>query len=320
MTRESSSEQVGSGYEVISMSSSKGYRVLVTGASGFVGTHVVDQACKAGWDVVAAYHRAPRDGGIDMDICDAAGVSAAFRDTKPTHVINCAAYGVNYSDQDHHRAIAVNLHGALNVLAAAAEHNVQRLVHVGSCFEYGSHDCPIAESTALNPTAIYGATKAAATLLLRERARVAGAPLLIARPFALWGPGEGAHRLIPQVVNACISRKPLKLTSCEVVRDYMYVEDLAACLLRLALVSGEPSGAVVNLASGRGQMLRDFVRDVARLLDGDDLMHFGTLSYRPTEMSCLVADLVVMRRLLGELPETPMVEGVRRMVLQHRNE
>src|SRR5262249_31778247 len=157
-------------------------------------------------------------------------VDAAFEQLTPGLVVHCAAYGVNYAEQDLDRAIAVNVHGSLNVLAAAARCGARRFVHVGSCFEYGSHAGLIREDAALNPTAIYGATKAAATLLMRERAAALGVPLIVARPFGTWGPGEAAHRIVPQVLAACLARSTLDLTACDVLRDYTYVEDMAACI------------------------------------------------------------------------------------------
>jgi nucleoside-diphosphate-sugar epimerase len=210
--------------------------------------------------------------------------------------------------------MAVNVQGTLNVLAAAARHGAQRFLHIGSCFEYGSKPEPITEEELLTPTALYGATKAAATLLVIERARSLNVPLVIARPFGMWGPGEGPHRLVPQIIAACVNREPLNLTACDVIRDYTYVEDMAANILALAQTPGIPPGTIVNMGSGQGIRLRDFVLSVARVLDGADLMRFGVLPHRPTEMPSLVADVTRMRELLGSRPATLLNEGVRRMM------
>jgi dTDP-6-deoxy-L-talose 4-dehydrogenase (NAD+) len=196
---------------------------------------------------------------------------------------------------------------------------VKRFVHIGSCFEYGHHDGLISEEASLNPTAIYGATKAAASLLLRERARALGIHLILARPFGMWGPREPAFRLIPQVLAACIARRPLKLTSCEVVRDYTYVEDIADRIVALLRLPDIETGTIVNVGSGQGVVLRDFVLSVARILDGEALMHFGELPHRPTEMASLVADTHRLRNLLGNRHQTSLADGVRRMVVSMRS-
>jgi len=265
-------------------------------------------------DVVAAYRGAAGKHEISLDVCDAANVEAAFRIVQPTLVIHCASYGVNYADQDPNTAIAVNIHGGLCVLAAAARHGVGRFVHVGTAFEYGSHEGRISEDVPLNPTAQYGATKAAGTILLRERARTLGVPLIVVRPFGIWGPGEPAYHLVPQVIMACVNRYPLKLTPCEILRDYMYVEDVADRILALARIPSVSPEMIVNIGSGEGSLLRDFVLSIARLLDGEVFMKFGQLQYRPTEMASLIPDVRRLKSLIGDRHQISLREGVRRVV------
>lgn len=289
-------------------------RILVTGARGFLGSHIVARARTDGREVVAAYRGASGTGTALLDVCDAESVDAAFRDFSPSVVIHCAAYGVNYAEQELDSALAVNVGGSLCVLAAAARYEVRRFVHLGSCFEYGSHAGLISEDTALNPTAVYGASKAAATILMRERAQALGVPLVVARPFGMWGPGEAAHRLIPQVIAACVNHSELKLTPCEVIRDYTYVEDMAANILALALADNVAPGTIVNIGTGQSVTLRDFVLAIAKLFAAEELMRFGVLDYRATEMTSLVADVSRMHELLGDRPKTPLAVGVRRMM------
>jgi nucleoside-diphosphate-sugar epimerase len=241
-------------------------------------------------------------------------VDTAFRESAPSIVIHCAAYGVNYAEQDPDQALAVNVLGTLCVLKAAASCGVTRFVHIGSCFEYGSHEGAISEDAPLNPTAIYGSTKAAASILLRERAHALGIPLLVVRPFGIWGPGEAPYRLVPQVITACITRSPLKLTPCEMVRDYLYIEDVAQNILALATRRNVDSGTVVNVGSGEPLVLRDFVRSIASALNGEEYMQFGALPYRPSEMPSLVADVTRMHQLLGSGPRTPFCECVQHVL------
>lgn len=293
---------------------SNGPRLLVTGASGFLGAHIVNRARSVGLDVVAATRKAVNPGTVFCDVCDRASVDDAIRNSRPYVVIHCAAYGVNYADQDLDCALDVNVRGSVTALTSAKRHGVQRFVHIGSCFEYGSSAGPIAEDAGIGPTSVYGVSKAAATLLLQERARSLGMPLLIARTFGMWGPGEPSHRLIPQVIASCLDRQPLRLTPCEVVRDLTYVEDIADTVVALSLLPSMPTEAVVNVGSGRGVMLRDFVLSVARIFDGEGLMQFGELGYRETELFSLVANVTRLRGLLGNLQETPLTVGVDRVV------
>jgi nucleoside-diphosphate-sugar epimerase len=130
----------------------------------------------------------------------------------------------------------------------------------------------------------------------------------------MWGPGEAAHRLIPQIIAACVNRSALELTPCQVIRDYTYVEDMAANILALALKENVAPGTIVNIGTGQSLTLRDFVISIAKLFAAEDLMQFGTLEYRATEMASLVADVTRMHQLLGDRPRTPLAVGVRRMM------
>ena len=151
-------------------------RILVVGARGFLGSHLVARARANGLDVVAGYREASGDGVVSIDLCDAASIAKAFQSVSPDIVINSAAYGLNYAQQDLNEALAANVHGSLKLLEAARAREVRRFVHIGTCFEYGSYPTPINETAALNPTALYGATKAAATVLMKERAVALGVP------------------------------------------------------------------------------------------------------------------------------------------------
>ena len=299
-------------------------RVLLTGATVFVGANLarlfVD---REGVSVVAALHHgsnawrikniAGRVETVVLDVTDERSVSEGMTAARPTHVVHCAAYGVNAAQQDVAAALDVNLHGSLRLLHAAAKVGVKRFVHLGSGFEYGDKPGRIEEDAAPEPTTIYGSTKAAAAILLRERAAALGIETVILRPFGLWGPLEPAHRLVPQIIAACHARRPLDLTACEQVRDYTFVTDMAGWIARIALTEGTLPFDVINLGSGSEVVLKDFVRRIARALGGEELMRFEALPYRPREMRSLVADTKRAEVVLGRLELTPIEEGLQQM-------
>jgi nucleoside-diphosphate-sugar epimerase len=244
----------------------------------------------------------------------------ALQKASASIIIHCAAYGLNYAQQDAWQALAVNVEGSLRLMEAAQSHGIRRFVHVGTCFEYGSYDVPIKEEFALRPTGLYGATKAAASVLMEQRAAALGVELLVVRPFCIWGAGDAPYHLVPQVIDACISGTPLKLTPCEVVRDYMHVEEVADRILRLALMTDPVKmPSTVNVGSGRGWVLRDFILAIAKEFGGEHLMQFGALPYRSTEMSALVADTSRLRMLMPNCLTVSLRDGIRRAVLQCRD-
>lgn len=286
-------------------------RILVTGAKGFLGSHIVRLGRGMGLDVVAAHRGAEEEGSVYLDVCSTGSVTSALGKATPSIIIHCAAYGLNYAHQDLWQALSVNVEGSLRLHETAKRFGIRRFVHVGTSYEYGSYDVPIKEDFALNPTGLYGATKAAASVLMRERARAVDLELVIVRPFSIWGPGDAPCHLIPQVVAACAKRIPLDLSPCEVVRDYIHVEDVADRILRLATrKTREDKPWVVNVGSGQGRILREFVLEVAKSLGGEELMRFDAVPYRANEPRMVVADTSKLVAAIGERPPVTVIREV----------
>ncbi len=279
-------------------------RILVTGASGFLGAQLARLLVAAGHNVIAGCRRpkaAWRLGDLDLvpqplDVTDETSVRTLFAASQPETVIHCAASGVAWNRQDPAQLYAVNVEGTERVLRALAVGG-GRFVQVGSCFEYGHADHDLRESDPLRPKSVYGVSKAAASRLALCLGEYLGVATLVVRPFGLWGEREDADRLAPAVVLASVQRKPLELTPGEQVRDYTHVEDAARIIVRLATCADFAAGKVFNLASGQPQSLADFARRLARVLGGVDLLHFGARPYRKGEMMRLVADVDRLRAL-----------------------
>ncbi len=288
----------------------------MTGASGFLGRHVARQLEDLGIDVVRGARQATSngDGSARLDLTDTASIEAALRAVRPTHIVNCAAYGVDQSRQEYAQAFAVNVKGCSNLVKAAARAGVSRFVQVGSCSEYASSDDPISELAPQRPHNLYAISKAAGTLTALELGAMLGLDVLILRPFGLWGPGEPGHRIVPQIVAACRARRPLALTECDVVRDYSFVADAAAWIARVAMSSKILPGTVINIGSGRPVLLRDFALLVARELGGTDLMEFGKRPQRPNEPRSVVADVSRLEGLIGPLKQTSLADGLHLML------
>jgi nucleoside-diphosphate-sugar epimerase len=293
--------------------------VLVTGATGFLGAHVASAFAAKGWTVVAA-HRAGADlrrlaglTGLATVVCrldDRASLEAALERTRAEAVVHCAAYGVDYSERDLDRAVAVNVNGTADLVAAAARAGVRRFLHVGTSYEYGSAASPVREDTPLEPRSVYGATKAAGAVLARQIARAAKLPLAVARPFAMYGPTERSTKLVPSLIAACLAGKRMALTKGEQRRDYTYVGDIADAIRRLVELADFPDGEAVNLSSGEPMTLRALAEEIRRAVGGSDVFGWGDLPYRDDEIMALWADATKAERLIGKVSKTPLGEGV----------
>jgi len=294
-------------------------RVLVTGADGLMGSHIVDVLRKHGCLVISGKRKCLGEQDTFLDIVDVDNVEHIFSKYQLQYIIHCAAYGVNYADKDMDKALSVNIQGSLNLLYAASRMPIKRFVHIGSCFEYGSYDGPIPETALPQPTDIYGSSKAAATLLMRERADYLNVPLLVLRPFGIWGPGEKEHRLVPQILTAYLDNKILDLTPCNIIRDYTYIEDMAKYIVSLCFTGNIEQGLIVNIGSGKPVRLKDFVIAIARNLGCEKLMNFGSLEYRQTEMKSILADITRLQSLTGAIEETSLDDGLQKMLSMYRN-
>lgn len=276
-------------------------KILVAGATGFLGAHIVRQLLKQKDHVFAAC-RTSSDSWrledvkhlmrlVEMDLLNTDSINKALTLCCPEAVINCAAYGVQLEDQDPLQAINVNIRGTYHLVDASVRAGVSRFIHIGSCSEYGIKNHTIREDELLEPTSIYGVTKAAASLMVLEIGRNKKMPALVVRPFNLWGLFEPSHRLVPQVIKSCLLRQPLQLTGGDQARDYTHVSDMAGLITHLLKTDNFPEGQIINAGSGSPVKLREFVSRIAGTLNGEERMLFGKLPYRHHEGMMLVPDV-----------------------------
>ena len=249
-------------------------RVLVTGAAGFIGAHVVRELISRGDHPYAlvrpgsASHRLDDLGGrvsiIEADLADPARVTAALGDVQPDAVIHLAWYA---EPGRYRAALAENLASlqvSAGLLLAAAEHGCPRVVLGGTCLE--NADSPPQPQ-------IYEAAKAA---LHRLSDGFASSTLSVAcgHVFYLYGPGEDERRAIPSVIRALLSGKEIATTDGQRPRDYLYVSDVAAAFCTLA-GSTRPGG--VDICSGSLVTLADVFRTIADRIGRPDLLRLGAL-------------------------------------------
>lgn len=307
-------------------------RILIVGGTGFLGAHIVAKAVAYGHDVTLTYRKSESlaclDGlfpgqpieNITLDITNEDSITNVLSKVNAEVVINAAAYGVRHEDNDVDLSIKTNVFGSLQLLNKSIQLGVDRFVHIGSCFEYGTKSLAIGEDEILEPTTIYGAAKAAASLLLRQIARAQGIEFCVVRPFGLWGPHEPEYRLVPLVLKSCLEHENLALTKCDQVRDYTYVADMAEWIIQLAQHSDFPNDEVINLGTGRSVILKDFIMKIARHMGCEKLMRFGELEYRKGEMMSLVADIERRSELLGTCEETDFEAGINEMLSGYPDE
>lgn len=294
--------------------------VLVTGATGFLGAQVATNFARAGWRVFAGrragadpWRLAGVDGPIliDLDLETPETVRPALERARPVAVVHCAAYGVDYAEQDALRAEAVNVAGTLRLVEAAKDAGVGRFVHVGTAYEFGPAPSPVSETAPFRPQALYGVTKAEGARRATLRARDLGLAFAVVRPFTMYGPNERSSKLVPSLIGACLGGRRMKLTPGEQRRDYVFVGDVADAIRRLLALERFPGDEAFNIGAGRPISLRDLAETIRRCLGGGEIFGWGELPYRKDEIMELWADATKLESLIGRVARTPLEDGIR---------
>ncbi len=294
--------------------------VLVTGATGFIGPHLVRRLVAAGarvtCPVVSQAERRSLPSGVAahvLDLRDAEAVPAAVRAVQPALVFHLAAVGVTEFGVNPLTAVQVNVTGTLNLLLALAGSGYRRLVFVGTSHEYGDNPPPFREDQPPAPANVYAASKSAAWLFCRMYHQTQNWPLVGVRPFGVYGPGQRPPAFLPALIRSALRGHNFAMTGGEQVRDLVYVEDVVEGLLRAAATPGV-EGQVFNLCSGQGVSLAELARRVVALMGDPVRVELGALPYRPDTIWRMVGDNARAREALGWQPAVSLDEGLRRTV------
>ncbi|MEI9983439.1 MAG: NAD(P)-dependent oxidoreductase [Aliidongia sp.] len=295
-------------------------RVLVTGASGFLGDAGVRALIARGFEV----HGTGRGAAPDLpglvwhpaDLLTEAGRAQLVAAARPSHLLHLAweARPGLYRDSPDNPAWAA---ASLDLLDRALASGTERVLGIGTCFEYGPYDGLCVEGvTPCGPATLYGQAKLAAAEGFAAAAR-SGAGVAWGRVFFPFGPGEPAGRLIPALIRSLAEGEDFACSHGGQLRDFIYVEDLADAMI--AVLDGTLTGTV-NLGSGEPQRLRDIIGSFARRLGREDLVRYGARGVSGADAEPIIAaDIARLRDEAGWTPPVGWAEGVERSLAWWRS-
>ena len=301
-------------------------KILVTGADGFIGSHVVETLVKSGHEVRAfvLYNSFNSWGWLDDsdksvresidvfagDIRDPHGVDNAVSGQEV--ILNLAALiAIPYSYHSPDTYIDTNIKGTLNILQAARRHEVSRVIQTSTSEVYGTAQyIPIDEKHPLHPQSPYAASKVGADQLALSFHASFKTPVGVLRPFNTYGPRQSARAVIPTIISQLATGREVKLGSLSPTRDFSFVQDTANGFLAAAM-SDAIVGQTVNLGSDFEISIQETAETIAKLMNVELKLANDEQRVRPesSEVERLHASIQKAKEVLGWQPQLKGLEG-----------
>jgi len=301
--------------------------VLVTGAGGFIGSHLVEILAREGAQVRAfvrynsrgdpgLLRRLPPDllQAVELvpgDLRDPGAVASAVKGCKIVFHLG-ALISIPYSYIHPFEVAETNFMGTLNLLEACRQEGVDRLIHTSTSEVYGSaRKTPMDESHILQAQSPYSASKIGADKLVESYYCTYELPVVTVRPFNTFGPHQSARAVLPTIITQALSGDVIRLGSLDTIRDFTYVDDTVRGFLQ-AGSAGDVEGGVFNLGTGRETGIREAADLIAQRMDHEVTVEVDLQRLRPgkSEVQRLVSDNKLARERLGWSPRLSFEEGL----------
>jgi nucleoside-diphosphate-sugar epimerase len=304
----------------------KGKRVLVTGGSGFIASHLVERLVKEGADVtiMTRYDSVVKNirlkhiwDSIHVMEADIRNVDSLqqVKKLKPEIVFHLAAYnhvGSSFTHVDE--VYDVNAKGTANLLESYNDYEC--FVYTSTSEVYGLQDkVPFREDACPRPISPYAITKYAGELHARLHAHM-GRPVVVLRPFNAFGPSQTTKAIIPELITNCLAGKPIRSTKGEQTREFNFVKDLVDGFILAA--EKKPVGEIINIGGTTEISIHDLILKIAELTHTSSKIEIGALPYRPTEIWRMYADVSKAKRILGWEPKTKFDDSINQTIDWYR--
>ena len=302
-------------------------RVLVTGAGGFIGSHLVERLLAEGAIVRAfvRYNSRSDPGLLRMlttqelsqleiiagDLEDELAIRKAVKGVQVVFHLG-AMISIPYSYQHPIEVAKTNLLGTLNILTASREYKVERFIHTSSSEVYGTAiHIPISESHPLQGQSPYSASKIGADKLVESYFCAFELPVVTVRPFNTYGPRQSARAVIPAIITQALTQKAILLGNQYTLRDFTFVKDTVAGLMKAAEVPGI-LGEVINLGTGQEIMIGELAQKIIQKTGRSVKIKVDPVRLRPehSEVMRLLSNNTLARKTLGWMPKVSLDDGL----------
>lgn len=305
-------------------------KVLITGGTGFIGTHLVDQCIQEKYEVYVFAIKNDIDGIKKLKKLGDVHIITEDIDELLSNVehhpcfdtiYHLASYGVDYRQQDVVKMTEVNVLLTAKLLEFAKMNKTKLFVNVGTAFEYGLNEgSMLSETDPDYPQGLYAATKNAASKIGIAYCKIQDIPFTNVRLFGTFGPGEGLHKIVPMVMKAGITRSNLELTAGGQIRDYTYVKDIVFALMLIGDRKESVVNETFNICTGKAISIKELIEIIIETCEFDDkLFQFGALEYRKNEVMHFVGSNQKIKEILNWETRTSLKEAIQETYEYYRN-
>jgi len=272
-------------------------KILITGATGFIGSNIAFQLVEKGYSVSAIYRTTSTfekcehfKNQINWININDPNWKNTVKEIKPDQLIHTAWNAIEAQHRTDWELQMKNFWFSKELFDLAKECSIQKVIALGSQAEYGSHEFPVTEETATKPVDAYGAIKNLTLNYLRSLFSETDQEWYWVRVFSVFGENENSAWLIPGVISKLLKNEPVKLTACEQTYNYLYINDFAQQLHKLIEFTENKSG-IFNLCASRSIKLKDLLLKITDTMGlSPDLLQFGAIPYREGQNMYIAGD------------------------------
>lgn len=299
-------------------------KVLVTGATGFVGANIVRRLLKEGYDVHILTRKESNLWRLHdiysqlhdtkIDLKDFNKLKEVVENIQPDYIIHLAIYGGRPGQTDEKSILNSNLIGTINLVEACSSIKYKCFINTGSSSEYGKKSTPMNEDDLCNPNSMYGVTKASATMYCRFKALSDGKNIGTLRLFSPFGDYEDAGRLIPDLIVGSLINGKVKLGNPDAVRDFIYIDDVCDIYLKVLQKPELLKGEVFNIGYGQQHSVKYMAEAVKNIISDDIILEYNSNDGRKADTEFWVSDIDKIKKAYDWSPNYDIKDALKKSI------